>query len=103
MRVNGGSNSKTHANGGITVGGVASGGHRGGKGRQGSQQPGGNQNEKLTEQLEKKLLANGFCREGWMESERYIQAPNASVRGECNETAADRDRQNFPNTANNTS
>jgi hypothetical protein len=51
----------------------------------------------MTEQLEKKLLATGFCREGWMETERHYQPPNASIRGECNETATDKDHQNFPN------
>ena len=52
--------------------------------------------------LEKKLLATGFCREGWMETERHIQPPNASIRGECNETATDKDYKNFPNTSDNT-
>ena len=99
MRVSGGSNSNTYGSGGITVGGASGGGHRGGQsGRKGGQ-PGINQSEKLSEQLEKKLLAIGFCREGWMENERYVQPPNASIRGECNESATDTDRQNFPNTA----
>ena len=90
MRVTGGSNSNTYGSGGITVSGTGGrGGHRT------SSRP----NEKMSEQLEKKLLATGFCRDGWMEKERHLQPPNASIRGECNETATDRDRENFPNTA----
>jgi len=104
MRVSGGSASNTHGSGGITIGGGSGGGHRGGQGgRGGGQQPSINQSEKLSEQLEKKLLASGFCRDGWMENERYVQLPNASIRGECNESATDRDRENFPNTADSAS
>ena len=93
MRVNGGSNGSASASGGITVSN-AGGGHRGSRGGH----PGSRPDEKMSEQLEKKLLATGFCRDGWMERERHIQPPNASIRGECNETATDRDRENFPNT-----
>jgi len=99
MRVSGGSSSNTYGSGGVTVGGASGGGHRGGQGGRAGGQPGVNQSEKLSEQLEKKLLAIGFCRYGWMENERYVQPPNASIRGECNESATDRDRENFPNTA----
>ena len=94
MRVSGGSSSNTHGSAGVTVGG----GSHGGKGGRGSNRPGSHPDEKISEQLEKKLLATGFCRDGWMETERHIQPPNASVRGECNETASDRDYENFPNT-----
>ena len=93
MRVNGGSSSNTSVSGGLTVSN-AGGGQRGGRGGQ----PGSRPDEKMSEQLEKKLLATGFCRDGWMERERHIQPPNASIRGECNETATDRDRESFPNT-----
>ena len=97
MRVSGGSSSNTHGSAGVAVGG----GSRGGKGGRGSNRSGPHPDEKISEQLEKKLLATGFCRDGWMETERHIQPPNASVRGECNETATDRDYENFPNTEDN--
>jgi hypothetical protein len=80
----------------LTVGGSGTpqrGNKGGGKGRQASTA----RDERMTEQLEKKLTATGFCREGWMETERHFQPPNASIRGECNETATDKDHQNFPN------
>ena len=98
MRAKGGSSSNTQASGGITYGGGSGGGKQGGKGGRGGKQPGSRPDEKISELLEKKLLASGFCRDGWMETERHFQPPNASIRGECDETATDRDRQNFPNT-----
>jgi hypothetical protein len=94
--VSGGSSSNTRGGAGITVGGSGS-RQRGNKGGGKRRQAGAAQDERMSEQLEKKLLATGFCREGWMEQERYYQPPNASIRGECNETATDKDRQNFPN------
>ena len=99
MRVKGGSSRNTTGSAGLTVGNSTGGGHQGGNRGRGGSRPGSPADEKLSEQLKKKLLASGFCRDGWMENERYIQPPNASVRGECNETANDRDRQNFPNSA----
>jgi hypothetical protein len=95
MRVNGGSNSNVYGSGGVTLSG-SGGGHKGSRGASG-RQPGAQQAEIMTEQLEKKLLASGYCRDCWMETERHVQPPNASIRGECNETATDRDRHNFPN------
>ena len=95
-RVKGGSSSNTHGSAGITVGGS-----HGGKGSRGGSRSGSRPDEKISEQLEKKLLATGFCRDGWMETERHIQPPNASIRGECNETATDKDYKNFPNTEDN--
>ncbi len=95
-RVSGGSSSNTRAGAGITVGGSGRrqpGNKGGGKGRQAAAA----RDERVSEQLEKKLRASGFCREGWMEQERNYQPPNASIRGECNETATDKDRRNFPN------
>jgi hypothetical protein len=95
-RVSGGSSSNTRGGVGITVGG--SGNHqRGNKGGGKRRQVNAAQDERMSEQLEKELLASGFCREGWMEQERHYQPPNASIRGECNEAATDKDRQNFPN------
>ena len=97
MRVSGGSSSNTHGSAGVTVGG----GSHGGKGSRGGSRSGSSPDEKISEQLEKKLLATGFCRDGWMETERHIQQPSASIRGECNETANDKDYKNFPNTEDN--
>ena len=95
-RVSGGSSSNTRAGAGITVGGSGN-RQRGNKGGGQHRQANAARDGRMTEQLEKKLLATGFCREGWMEQERHYQAPNVSIRGECNETATDKDRQNFPN------
>jgi hypothetical protein len=95
-RVNGGSSSNTRAGAAINVGGSGK-GQRGNKGGGKGSQAGAARDERMTEQLEKKLKAGGFCREGWMEQERHYLPPNASIRGECNETATDKDRQNFPN------
>jgi len=99
MRAKGGSSSNTQASGGISYGGGSGSGKQGGKGGRSGSQSGSRPDEKISELLEKKLLASGFCRDGWMESERHFQPPNASIRGECDETATDRDRQNFPNTS----
>lgn len=95
-RVSGGSSSNTRAGAGISVGGSGS-SQRGGKGGGKQRQASTVRDDRMTEQLEKKLSATGFCREGFMETERHYQRPNASIRGECNETATDKDRQNFPN------
>lgn len=95
-RVSGGSNSNTRAGAGITVGSSGNrqrGNKGGGKGRHAAAA----RDERLTEQLEKKLRSTGYCREGWMEQDRDYQPPNATIRGECNETATDKDRRNFPN------
>lgn len=100
-RVSGGSASNTRAGAGITVGG-SGGGQRGNKGGGKHRQASAARDERMTEQLEKKLSATGFCREGFMETERHLQPPKASIRGECNETATDRDRQNFPNSEDTT-
>ena len=88
--VKGGSASRTAAAGGISYGG-SKGGH---KGRQPDRRP----ESLLTERLEKKLLASGYCRDGWMETDRQFQTPNASIRGECDEAATERDHREFPNT-----
>lgn len=93
-RLSGGSSSNTRAGAGITVGGSGN-RQRGNKG--GGRQAGAARDERLSEQLEKKLRSTGFCREGWMEIERDYLPPNATIRGECNETATDRDLRNFPN------
>lgn len=92
MRVKGGSSSNTNASAGISVGS-----QNGGRGSQRGGKHGQRVDEKLSEQLEKMLLASGYCREGYMEQERHILTPTASIRGECNETASDQDYKNFPN------
>jgi hypothetical protein len=94
-RASGGSSSNTRGVAGITVGGSGN-RQRGNKGGGKGPRAGAAHEERVSEQLEKKILASGFCREGWMEQERIYQPPNASIRGECNETATDKDRQNFP-------
>jgi len=99
MRVAGGSSSSPQGRGGITVSGAPSSAKHGGQAGRGGGKPGSRPDERVSELLEKKLRVSGFCRDGWMETERHIQPPSASIRGECDETATDRDRQNFPNTA----
>ncbi|AZQ10944.1 hypothetical protein [Shewanella khirikhana] len=52
-----------------------------------------------TEQIEiglaRTLAMSGYCREGSTEISRLIQADRAEIRGECNESASDEDRQRF--------
>ena len=91
MRVSGGSSSNTKASGGISY-------SSGKGGRKGPQSGSHRSDELLSERLEKKLAATGYCREGWMEVERNFQPPNASIRGECDESATERDYSEFPNT-----
>jgi len=88
MRMAGGSSSPTRTSAGVTVGSNTGGGkHRKNSGQNSYQQ----MNEKFNQQLEKKLSQTGFCREGWMETEREFQPPRMVVKGECNETATESD------------
>ena len=90
MRMSGGSNRQVSASGGI--------GYGSGRGGNRSRDPAERQNELLDERLGKKLRKTGYCREGWMELERSFRPPAATIRGECNETATEKDHTNFPNT-----
>ena len=56
------------------------------------------QEKQLIAILESKLLENQFCREGhWILDKSFIPA-NTFIRGECNESATEADRSNFPDT-----
>ena len=52
----------------------------------------------LYAEAERKIIASGFCREGYwiIDSNAYGKPPY--LRGECNEPANAQDRQTFPNT-----
>ncbi|MFC1719959.1 hypothetical protein ACFL00_02320 [Pseudomonadota bacterium] len=54
-------------------------------------------NERLEHMLELELQKNGFCREGYRETERLTEPPVVFIRGECKETASDDDRELFSN------
>ncbi len=98
MGVTGGSGGQARGYGGITVGGNSGGGkHRGGPGKNGQGGPDTQMIEQVDQQLEKALSRSGYCREGWMEVERDYQPPKIVVKGECNESATEKDRRHFPN------
>ena len=45
--------------------------------------------------LSKTLDMTGYCREGYMELSRHIEADRGEIRGECNEGATQADRDKF--------
>lgn len=46
--------------------------------------------------LTKTLNMTGYCREGYIELSRLIEADRGEIRGECNEGATQADREKFP-------
>ena len=54
-------------------------------------------NDRLENMLEQELKKSGFCHDGHRETQRVVEPPTVYIRGECEETATDRDRDNFPN------
>ncbi len=54
-----------------------------------------NLDERLTEHLQTKLEATGYCRDGYLELGRIFRKYTATIRGECNEDATASDRENF--------
>ncbi|MCK4708150.1 MAG: hypothetical protein KAU21_05985 [Gammaproteobacteria bacterium] len=55
---------------------------------------------KITEKLDSRLLETGYCREGYIELNRYMGTGQSQIRGECKEKATDSDRKIFINTEN---
>jgi len=54
--------------------------------------------EKATKKLKVKLLETGYCREGYMELDSYLEHGHVTIKGECNESASNQDRDKFINT-----
>lgn len=79
----------------------------GGHGRQGGPGGGGKrggddseQSVDLSDQVNQKLLDTGYCRSGYMELDNARAGRFQRLTGECNETATDADRKQFPNVGN---
>lgn len=51
----------------------------------------------LTERMQIRLKATGYCRAGFFELERYLDGQKATVHGECVDTATTDDRIKFKN------
>ncbi|WDE04798.1 hypothetical protein SG34_026375 [Thalassomonas viridans] len=78
-----------------------------GKSRKGGKEKGAGKNESRERQnpledifqqrLEQRLSQNNYCRTGYLELERYASRGAMTMRGECNESATESDRQRFPN------
>jgi len=87
--------------------GAYKGGHGGGKGggsRNSDSNQGGNSEEMVKklqvamfQKLEEKLLVTEFCREGYFELDSYFTRGASQIRGECNESATEVDRNKFIN------
>lgn len=54
-------------------------------------------NEQLYTMLDEQLLSAHYCREGYMEIDTHQTEDRLHLLGECNDTATDEDRINFPN------
>lgn len=52
------------------------------------------------QRLELRLSKSDYCRTGYLELERYTNRGAMTMRGECNESATEKDRQRFPNRTN---
>jgi len=83
-------------------------GNRGNEGGQGNGKSGQNsasaQSERnkqrslmLVEQLNDQLEQNNYCRQGYIVLEENIGRGILSIKGECHESATEKDRLNFPN------
>ncbi|WP_231125149.1 hypothetical protein [Alteromonas mediterranea] len=81
------------------------GGGRGGRGGRGGQENRGSSSQKssdrMTEQLyaslEEKLDETGYCQTGYIEIDIHQTEDRLHLLGECNETASELDRLDFPN------
>jgi len=86
-------------------GGRGEGGGRGGRGGQenrgGSSQKSSDSSERMTEQLyaslDEKLDETGYCQTGYIEIDTHQTEDRLHLLGECNETASELDRLDFPN------
>lgn len=81
------------------------GGGRGGRGGQesrgGSAQKSSDSSERMNEQLyaslDEKLDETGYCQTGYIEIDTHQTEDRLHLLGECNETASELDRLDFPN------
>jgi hypothetical protein len=81
------------------------GGGRGGRGGQesrgGSSQKSSDSSDRMTEQLyaslDEKLDETGYCQTGYIEIDTHQTEDRLHLLGECNETASELDRIEFPN------
>ena len=81
------------------------GGGRGGRGGQesrgGSSQKSSDSSDRMTEQLyaslNEKLDETGYCQTGYIEIDTHQTEDRLHLLGECNETASELDRIEFPN------
>ncbi|APD91682.1 hypothetical protein BM524_05175 [Alteromonas mediterranea] len=81
------------------------GGGRGGRGGRGGQENRGSSSQKssdrMTEQLyaslDEKLDETGYCQTGYIEIDTHQTEDRLHLLGECNETASELDRLDFPN------
>ena len=89
-------------------GGHGQGGERSGRGgrqgqesREGSSQRVSDSSDRMTEQLyaslDEKLDATGYCQTGFIEIDTHQTEDRLHLLGECNETASELDRLDFPN------
>ncbi|WP_240692137.1 hypothetical protein [Alteromonas portus] len=89
-------------------GGRGQGGEGGGRGGRGGQDSRGDSSQKssdnsdrMAEQLyaslDKKLEETGYCQTGYIEIDTHQTEDRLHLLGECNETASELDRLDFPN------
>ena len=81
--------------------GVGRGGRGGQENRGGSSQKSSNSIDRMTEQLyaslDEKLDETGYCQTGFIEIDTHQSEDRLHLLGECNETASELDRVDFPN------
>lgn len=53
--------------------------------------------EKANKKLKLKLIETGYCREGYMELDSFFERGHVTIKGECNESATNIDRETFIN------
>lgn len=77
------------------------GGHGGQESRGGSSQKSSDSSDRMAEQLyaslDEKLDETGYCQTGYIEIDTHQTEDRLHLLGECNETASDLDRLDFPN------
>ena len=87
--------------GGRGQGGGGRGSRGGQESRGGSSQKSSDSSDRMTEQLyaslDEKLDETGYCQTGYIEIDTHQTEDRLHLLGECNETASDLDRLDFPN------
>jgi len=93
------------AKGGGGRGGRGQGGGGGGRGGRGGQENRGSSSQKSSDRmieqlyasLDEKLDETGYCQTGYIEIDTHQTEDRLHLLGECNETASELDRLDFPN------